>query len=509
MCVIHVLCIGHIICMVHKFAVPRTREIRVDDSAPAVRPGGIVGVLAVAGIVAALMQTLVVPFIGEMPRLLHTTASNASWVVTATLLAGAVSIPVTGRLGDLLGKRTMLLACAAPLIAGSVVCALAGSVIPMIIGRGLQGLGMGMVPLGISALRELLPPERLGSAIALISASMGIGGALGMPIAAAVAEHASWRVLFWGSSALSVLIAVLIWRLVPPTPPQARGRLDVPGALGLGTALVCLLLGVSKGADWGWASATTLGLLAAAAVLLPAWAWWELRTAEPLVDLRVTVRRQVLFTNLASVLVGCAMYAQALIVMQLLQLPGATGYGLGQSMLAAGLWMAPSGLTMMAVSPLGAKLSAAAGPKVTLGAGSLVIALGYGSSTVLMGSTWGLLVITVICNAGVGLAYGAMPALIMSAVPASETASANGFNTLMRSIGTTVSAAVVGVVLAEMTTSMGGHVLPSEAGFRASMLFGCGVALLAAAVTLAIPGRPARPPAKHAAPAGRPARSAA
>ncbi|WP_243723224.1 MFS transporter [Actinomadura sp. 7K507] len=475
--------------------------------APAVRPGGIVGVLAAAGIVAALMQTLVVPFIGDMPRMLDTSASNASWVVTATLLAGAVSIPVTGRLGDLLGKRTMLLACAVPLIAGSVVCALAATVVPMIIGRGLQGLGMGMIPLGISALRELLPPERLGTSIALISASLGIGGALGMPIAAAVAEHTNWRVLFWASSALSAMIAVLIWRLVPPTPPQAKGRLDVIGALGLGTGLVCLLLGVSKGADWGWTSGTTLGLLAAAAVVLPAWGWWELRSRDPLVDLRVTARRQVLFTNLASVLVGCAMYAQALIVMQLLQLPEATGYGLGQTMLAAGLWMAPSGLTMMAVSPLGAKLSAATAPKVTLGVGSLIIAIGYGSSTVLMGSTWGLLVITVICNAGVGLAYGAMPALIMSAVPASETASANGFNTLMRSVGTTVSAAVVGVVLAEMTTSMGGHVLPSESGFLTSMLFGCGVALLAAAVTLAIPGRPARRPAKHAAPAKQSARS--
>ncbi|TDB84152.1 MFS transporter, partial [Actinomadura sp. 7K534] len=472
---------------------PQTEENRVKQAEPAVRPGAIVGVLAAAGIVAALMQTLVVPFVGEMPRLLDTSASNASWVVTVTLLAGAVSIPVTGRLGDLHGKRAVLLACAVPLTAGSLVCALTDTVIPMIIGRGLQGVGMGLIPLGISVLRELLPPERLGSAIALISASLGIGGALGLPIAAAVAEHTSWRALFWGSAVLSALIGVLIWRLVPPTPPQAEGRLDVVGALGLGTGLVCMLLGFSKGSDWGWASAPTLGLLTAAAVVLPAWAWWELRSADPLVDLRVTARRQVLFTNLASILVGCAMYAQALIVVQLLQLPEATGYGLGQSMLAAGLWLAPAGLMMMAVSPLGAKLSAAAGPKVTLGAGSLVIALGYGSSVPLMGSTWGLLVVTVVCNAGVGLAYGAMPALIMSAVPASETASANGFNTLMRSVGTTVSAAVVGVVLAQMTTTMGGRVLPSEAGFRTSMLFGCGVALLAAAVTLAIPGRAPRP----------------
>ncbi|MBA9005364.1 MFS transporter [Thermomonospora cellulosilytica] len=455
------------------------------------RTGRIVAALAAAGIVASLMQTLVVPLIGELPRLLHTTASTASWAVTATLLAGAVATPVLGRLGDLYGKRRMLLACTVPLITGSVVCALAASAAPMIVGRGLQGVGMGIIPLGISALRELVPPQRLGSAIALISSSLGIGGALGLPVSAAVAEHASWRALFWGAAALGAVVALLVRLLVPPTPARAarERRFDLVGALGLGAGLVCLLLGVSKGGDWGWASGTTLGLFAAAAVVLAAWGRWELRTADPLVDLRVAARRQVLLTNAASVVVGFAMYAQALIAPQLLQLPAATGYGLGQSMLAAGLWMAPAGLVMMAVSPLGARLSAARGPKVTLLAGTLVIALGYGSSMLLLGSAWGLLLVTCVCSLGVALAYGTMPALIMNAVPHSETASANGFNTLMRAVGTTVSAAVVGVVLARMTVRLGERTLPSEAGFRTGMLIGCGVALLAAAITLAIPGR--------------------
>ncbi|MFI8513633.1 MFS transporter [Streptomyces sp. NPDC085460] len=467
------------------------------------RPGGVVGVLAFAGIVAALMQTLVVPLIGDLPRLLHADASDASWVITATLLAAAVATPVAGRLGDTLGKRTVLLASTVPLIAGSVVCALADSVVPMIVGRGLQGLGMGVVPVGISLLRDVLPPEKLGGSIALMSASMGVGGALGLPFSAAVAEHASWRVLFWVAAALSALVAALIWRRVPAGRRNpAPGRFDVPGALGLGAGLVALLLAVSKGAAWGWGSGTTLGLFAAAAVTLLAWGFWELRTRDPLVDLRVTARPVVLLTNLASVLVGFSMYAQSLVVPQLLQLPEATGYGLGQSMMAMGLWMAPAGLAMMLLAPLGAKLSAARGPKVTLSVGALVISAGYASSLALMGSTWGLLVVTLVCNTGVGLAYGAMPALIMGSVPAGETASANSFNTLMRSIGTSVSAAVIGVVLAQMTTTLGGHTLPSENGFRAAMLIGAGVALLASLVAALIPAR-------HTPAAGSPATSPA
>ena len=150
---------------------------------------------------------------------------------------------------------------------------------------------------------------------------MGIGGALGLPVAAAVAEHANWRVLFWGAAVLAVGVLALIWFLVPAAPVTATGRFDPVGALGLGVGLVCLLLGVSKGADWGWGSATTLGLLVAAVVVLLAWGWWELRTSDPLVDLRVTARPVVLLTNVASLVVGFAMYAQALIVPQLLQLP--------------------------------------------------------------------------------------------------------------------------------------------------------------------------------------------
>lgn len=460
----------------------------MDAPQPTARTGSVVATLALAGITAAIMQTLVTPLIAELPEILHTTSSNAAWVITVTLLAGAICVPISGRLGDLIGKRRMLLACSVPLVAGSLVCALASSVVPMIVGRGLQGMGMGMVPLGIALLRDVVPPEKLSSSIALVSASMGIGGGLGLPIAAAVAQYADWRVLFWGSAVLAALIAVAIWFLIPEVPAGARGqRFDAPGAVGLGAGLICLLLAVSKGANWGWGSATTLGLFAAAVVILLSWGAWELRTRDPLIDLRTTARPRVLLTNVASVFVGFGMYASMLVVPQLLQFPEATGYGLGQSMLAAGLWMAPGGIMMMIVSPLGGKLTDARGPKFTLICGVLVLAAGYGLSLALMGSAWGLMLALMVINSGVGLAYGSMPALIMSSVPLAETAAANGFNTLMRSLGTSVGAAVMGVVLSQLTVTMGGHTFTSESGFRTGLAIGCGIALVAALIAGLIP----------------------
>ncbi|MDX3382426.1 MFS transporter [Streptomyces niveiscabiei] len=459
---------------------------------PTPRPGAVVATLAFAGTTAAIMQTLVTPLIAELPKILDTTSSNAAWVITVTLLVSAVCVPVVGRLGDLVGKRPMLLACSIPLVVGSVVCALASDVVMMIVGRGLQGMGMGMVPLGIALLRDVVPTEKLSGSIALVSASMGIGGAIGLPIAAAVAEYASWRVLFWGSATLAAAVAVLIWFLIPDVPAGAKGqRFDAPGAIGLGVGLVALLLAVSKGGDWGWGSGSVLGLFAVAVVALGAWGWWETRTKDPLVDLRTTARPRVLLTNAASVFIGFGMYASMLVLPQLLQFPKETGYGLGQSMLAAGLWMAPGGVTMMLVSPLGGKLTNARGPKFTLVCGALVLAAGYGVSLALMGSAAGLMAVTIITSSGVGLAYGAMPALIMSSVPASETAAANGFNTLMRALGTSIGSAVIGVILSQMTTTLGGHTFASEAGFRTALLVGGALALVSAGIAAAIPA--ARP----------------
>ncbi|NJQ06678.1 MFS transporter [Streptomyces lonarensis] len=463
---------------------------------PSAARGGrpVVMALALAGVTAAVMQTLVTPLLADLPRLLDTTPADATWVVTVTLLVAAVCVPITGRLGDLLGKRAVLLACSVPLIVGSVVCALSSTLAPMLAGRGLQGVGMGMVPLGVALLRDVVPADRLSSAIALVSASMGIGGGLGLPLAAAVAQYADWRALFWGSAALGLAVAVLLWRVVPAVPTPARGgRFDLVGALGLSAGLVALLLAVSKGADWGWTSPTVLGLAGGAVVVLFGWGLWELRTRHPLIDLRTTARPRVLLTNLASLLVGFAMYASMLVVPQLLQFPEATGYGLGQSMLAAGLWMAPGGLMMMVVSPLGGRLTDARGPKVTLICGALVVACGYGLLQALMGTAWGLMIGLAVASGGIGLAYGAMPALVMSAVPPGETAAANAFNTLMRSLGTSVGAAVVGVVLGQMTVTSGGATLPSEAAFRTALLIGGALALLAALVAATIPGRRLEP----------------
>lgn len=347
-------------------------DLRLDS------PTRIVLVLAFAGIVVSLMQSLVIPLVPKLPGLLNASAGDTTWAITATLLAGAVSVPTIGRLGDMYGKRRMLLFSIVLLVLGSMVGALSNSLVPIIAARILQGLAAGVVPLGISIMRDELPAERLGGATALMSASLGVGGALGLPVAALIADSADWHVLFWVAAALGAAALVLVATMVPASQVRTGGRFDAAGAVGLSAALVGLLLAVSKGADWGWTSMPTLVLGAAALVLFITWGRYELRTSEPLVDLRTLVRRQVLLTNIASAIFGFAMFSMSLVLPQLLQLPQETGYGLGQSMLVVGLVMAPSGFVMMAVAPVSARISATWGPKWSLMLGALVVAAGYG-----------------------------------------------------------------------------------------------------------------------------------
>ncbi|QZA15181.1 MFS transporter [Mycolicibacterium holsaticum DSM 44478 = JCM 12374] len=447
----------------------------------------VVAVLAAAGISVSLMQTLVIPLIPELPALLHTNAANASWVITATLLTAAVATPVFGRLGDMYGPKPILLICAVILTIGSLIAATTSTLLPVIVGRALQGFGIPIIPLGISVLRASVPPHRVGTAMGLMSSSLGVGGALGLPLSAIIADRFDWHALFWFAAALGVASGVLFAALVPRIPPTSSDRFDPLGALGLGVGLVTLLLGISKGGDWGWTSATTVAMFVASIAVFGLFGIWQFRTAAPIVDLRTTLRRPVLSTNMASIAVGFALFAMSLIGPQVLELPPATGYGLGQSMLQAGLWLAPGGLAMMVSAPIASRVAAVRGPKFTLIAGSLIVSGSYLAGLVLIGSAWQVSLFNVLVSIGVGFAFASMPALINAAVPISETAAANGINALARSLGTSISSAVVGAVLAGMTVSVAGHAYPSLGALRVALVIAAAMAALAALLAVLIP----------------------
>lgn len=457
-------------------------------------PRLMVPVLAFCGAIVAVMQTLVVPLLPHVPALTGSSPAAAGWLVTITLLTGAVFTPVLGRVGDMYGKRRVLLASLVVLTAGSVMCAATSDIAWLIAGRALQGSALAVIPLGISIIRDELPSERVLPSIALMSSTLGIGAAIGLPAAALVVENFDWHTMFWASAALGLLDVLLVLWIVPESRLRTPGRFDVPGTLGLAATLVALLLAITQGADWGWTSPRTLGLFATAVAVGTLWGRHELRTASPMVDLRVSARPAVLLANLAALLVGFAFYANSLVTAQMVQEPTSTGYGLGASIVVSGLCLLPGGLAMVALSPVSARLSAAHGPRTSLALGAAVMTLGYLVRFFTSHSLWLIVAGATVVACGTALAYSALPALVMRAVPVTETGAANGLNTLMRSVGQACCSAVVAAVLAHVTFVAGGRSAPTLHAYLLIFLIAAGTALAALAAALCLPpGKPAAP----------------
>jgi MFS family permease len=336
-------------------------------------------------------------------------------------------------------------------------------------------------------MRGVLPEGRVGSGVALMSSSLGIGGAIGLPITGLVAENLGWRWLFAGAAVLCVVLLVLIHRMVAESPERSGGRFDLLGAIGLGAALVSLLLAISKGSEWGWGSPRVLGLLAAAAVLFALWGRLELRVRTPLVDLRVSARPAVLWTNIASVLVGFSMFAGFLLTTQVLQAPTSTGYGQGLSLLTAGLILLPVGATMVVFSPISARISDRRGARTTLIIGAAVLTAGNIWQATIPPSVLLIAAATTVTSIGAALAYSAIPMLIMDAVPSSETAAANSLNSLMRMLGTSSCSAFTAAVASGMIMQVDGHAVPAAGAYTVVYLVASVAGLAAVGIMVALP----------------------
>lgn len=467
------------------------------DTARHTHPRAAVAVLCAAGIVVSLMQTIIVPLIPELPVLLHAAPGNTTWALTITLLVGAVITPVGGRLGDMYGKRRMLIASMGCVAAGSVLCALTSSLVPFLIGRGMQGLGFGTIALGVSVMRDIVPTRYLGSSVGTMSASLGIGGALGLPVSALIAEHIGWHALFWMCAAVAAAGGIGIALTVPESRGRSGGRFDLPGAIGLTAILACLLLPLSKGATWGWGSPLTIGLLVAFVVIGAIWWMMERRQPNALIDIQVALERPVLLTNIASVATGFAFYSMQLMPIQILMAPSSGPVGLGYQMVTASLILAPSGLVMFVFSHISARITDRCGPRISLSLGGVIIGMGYVVFLVVLGGGWGftwwsMVIVNCLIGAGLGTAYASMPALIMRAVPIAQTGEANGVNALMRVVGTSTSAAVVGMILTWSMVSVAGPdrsvvEVPDTTGYLVAAAISLGACAVAAIVALAIP----------------------
>ncbi|MDO4240574.1 MFS transporter [Micrococcus sp.] len=444
----------------------------------------LIGVAAFSCLVVALQQTLVVPAVPRLPAVLGETPGAVSWLVTATLLSGAVATPIIARLSDMFGRRRLMVVAMLAVLLGSVVAPLGG--LPMLIlGRALQGLGTAVVPVAMAQMRDSLPPERTSTALAVLSAVLGVGGGVGIPLGGLIVTHLDWTWLFWVSALLSVASLVAIALVIPHHRPDRAERFDLTGAVLLSVGLLALLTAVSQGNAWGWTSVATLGFGVVGLFVLVGWGAVELRTVDPLVDLRATAATPVLLTNVASLLLGVLMFANLLLTTLQLQNPVSQD-GFGWSASAAGLAMLPNAAAMLVVAPLTAWMSHRWGPRWILAVGALVTAAGYLGRMLVSTDPTAAIVWATVVGFGVGIGYSALPMLIVAHAEARHIGAANGVNALVRAIGTALASAGVSALAALLAVEAGGRTVPGPAAFTVvgtlAVAFALGVFAAAAGI---------------------------
>jgi EmrB/QacA subfamily drug resistance transporter len=443
-----------------------------------------------AGLVAfSLLQSLVSPVLPLLETNLHTSQDTVTWVLTAYLLSASVATPIMGRIGDMVGKKQVLVVALAALAVGSILAALATSITIMIIARAIQGIGGGVIPLAFGIVRDEFPKDKVVGAVGAIAAQLAVGAGLGLVLAGPIVNLLDYHWLFWIPGAIVVVAAVATYLLIPESPVRTKGRIAWGPALLLSGWLITLLVAVSEAPTWGWGSTKVLGLFAAAVVLIVAWVFVELRVEQPLIDMRMMRVPAVWTSNLVALLFGVGMYTIFAFLPEFLQTPSSAGYGFGASITESGLIVLPMAVTMFVFGIWSGPLSHRFGAKAVLLAGAIISIVCYLIMAFAHAQIWELLVATALLGAGFGLAYSAMSGIIVGAVPASQTGVASGMNANIRTIGGAIGAAAAASIV---TAGVAPGALPKGSGYTTAFALLAGVTVLAALAAAIIPATPGR-----------------
>ncbi|VXC46638.1 Drug resistance transporter, EmrB/QacA subfamily [Arthrobacter sp. 9V] len=450
------------------------------------RGSAIIAYLSLGGLSFAVLQSLVAPALGTIGKDLGVSTSDASWVLTAYLLSASVLTPILGRLGDMVGKRKVLIVVLSLLLAGAVLAAIAPNLTVLIIGRVLQGAAGAVMPLSIGIVRDELPKERVSVTIGLLSAIFGIGAGVGIVAAGPIVEALSWHWLFWLPAGL-VLIALLgaIFGM-PESPVKTPGKLDLLGTGILSVGLVAVLLAISEGQTWGWSDVKTLSLLIGGGIALIAFVLVELRVAEPLIDVRLFRNRGVWTAHIVALAFGFAMFGTFVLVPTILQLPTVLGYGFGKTVSEAGLYLLPTVVAMVISGVIAGALIRKVGPKIPMILGAVAVTFAFVIPALGHGEEWQIVLSGILTGIGIGMALAATSNAIVESVPATQTGEAISANTVLRTIGSSIGTAVIAALISSNITPQGA---PADDAFTMGFWVSAGVGVLALLAALVVPSR--------------------
>ncbi len=378
-------------------------------------------------------------------RAFNTDFATVQWVVLAYLLTITTLLLSVGRLADMIGKKSIYAVGFAVFTLSSVLCGLAPTVYWLVGFRVLQALGAAMImALGTAIVTEAFPPSERGKALGIIGSTVSIGIVIGPTLGGLIIQSLSWHWIFFVNLPVGILGIWMVLRYVPAVRPAARQRFDFLGALALFASLLCLLVALTSGQEIGFRDPRVLGLLAGFAAFLVAFVWIELRTQQPMVDLRL-FRNQLFTINLVTAMLGFICTSGTLLLMPF-YLENVLGYDTRQ----VGLMLVVVPILLGITAPLSGIASDRFGTRPITALGLAVALLGFLALRTLSTdtTTLGYILRFVPIGLGFGIFQSPNNSAIMGAAPRTQLGVVSGMLAISRTLGQTVGIAILGAVWA-------------------------------------------------------------
>jgi EmrB/QacA subfamily drug resistance transporter len=455
--------------------------------------------LAFIAMMVMFIEIMLVPALPKIAMEYPADARWVSWVLSAYMLVGAVATPLLGRLGDMYGKKRILLAAMGVYIAGLAGCSLSWSIPSLIAFRAVQGVGMGMFPLAFGIVRDTFPKRLIPVAIGIISAMFSIGVSVGLLGGGYIVSVFSWRDAFYIVAPLFVVMLFVLQKTIRGDNPNHKARLDVAGAAMLGGGVLFLLLALTQGEDWGWASPGIIGMFALSVALCICFVVWERRVPEPIVNLKLMANKGIFGANVTALFMGLSMFLLFQTLPFFLMSPRAVG-GLALSdALDVGIYMFPSAIGQLIFAPIAGLLTKKIGSDRTLAIGMAVLLVGYASLITFHGDATAIMFGVFISGVGLGFGMVSLVNIIALSAPKEEFGIATGMNTLFRVVGGSIGPVLGAVVMARYVTTwlppgapagMPGIELTTETGYMWAWVIGAAFAAVSLCLALAFrPGK--------------------
>jgi len=407
-------------------------------------------VVCVAVFMLLLDITVVNVALPQIDKDLNTSFTDLQWVVDAYALTLAATMLNAGSLGDLKGRKRVFLVAIALFTAASALCGAAQSPLWLILARGAQGIGgAGMFAVSLAIISQEFHGRERGTAFGIWGATVGLAVAIGPLVGGALTTYVGWRWIFFVNIPIGIAVVAGGVYELHESRNEEHGGADLPGLVTWTAALFALVLGLFRGADWGWSSGRIIGLFAAAAVLFAAFVTIELRSRAPMLDIRLFRVPTFTGAQITAFAMSSGMFAQFLF------LPLYLESVLGYSAVKAGAIFLPLSLVSFVVAPIAGRLSTRIPVKFLLGGGLAVI----GVALLLMhgitvGSTWTtLLAGFIVGGIGIGLVNAPLASTSVSVVEPQRAGMASGINNTFRQVGIATGIAALGAIFQSQIAS--------------------------------------------------------